>query len=137
MQLTTAAAWGPQESPDGAFIYYVETIEAPSTLWRIPVTGGRAERVLDGVYLSNFVVLDGGIYFVDRVGGAEGVHYADLPLANTRLQYYDFRTRRTSTVHSDLGRIDLPITASADGRVILFPRLDASVNDLMLVSRFR
>ena len=137
IQLTTSVAFGPQESPDGAFIYYVESVEAPSTLWRIPAGGGRAERVLDGVYLSNFVVLEGGIYFVDRVGGAEGVHYADLPLVTTRLQYYDFRTRRTTTVHRDLGRIDLPITSSADGRVILFPRLDLSVNDLMLVSRFR
>jgi Tol biopolymer transport system component len=137
IQLTTRAAFGPQASPDGAFIYYVETIEAPSALWRIPVAGGQAERVLYGVYLANFVVLDGGIYYVDRVGGAEGVHYSDLPLADTRLQYYDFRTRRTTMVYRDLGRIDLPITSSADGRVVLFPRLDSSVNDLMLVSRFR
>jgi serine/threonine protein kinase/Tol biopolymer transport system component len=137
IQLTTRAAFGPQASPDGAFIYYVQTTEAPSTLWRIPVTGGQPERVLEGVYLANFVVLDGGIYYVDRVGGAEGVHYSDLPLANTRLQYYDFRSRRTTTVYRDLGRIDLPITSSADGRVVLFPRLDSSVNDLMLVSRFR
>jgi len=136
-QVAARAAYAAQESPDSAHVYYVETIDAPSALWRMPVTGGPAEKVLDGVYLANYAVLAGGIYYVERVSGGEGVHYVDLPLAETRLQYFDFRTRRSTTIHRDLGRVDLPITVSADGRLILYPRLDATVNDLMFVARFR
>jgi hypothetical protein len=40
-------------------------------------------------------------------------------------------------VARNLGEVDVPLTASRDGRLILFPRLDSSVNDLMLVQNFR
>jgi hypothetical protein len=33
--------------------------------------------------------------------------------------------------------VDLPITASTDGRTVWYPRLDSSVHDLMLVANFR
>ena len=37
----------------------------------------------------------------------------------------------------NLGPIGLGMTASADGRTILFTRVDASIDDLMLVDNFR
>ena len=49
VQVTTTAAYAPLESPDGAYLYYVETIDRPSALLRMPVVGGAAEKVLDGV----------------------------------------------------------------------------------------
>jgi Tol biopolymer transport system component len=136
-QVTTRAAYAPQESPDGAHIYYVETIDRPSALWRMPVAGGAAERVLDGVYLANFVVLRSGIYYIDRPAGGMGIHYIDLPSGATRLQYFNFTTRQSTTVVPNLGKVDVPFTVSADGRTILYPRMDASVNDLMVVTNFR
>jgi flagellar biosynthesis/type III secretory pathway M-ring protein FliF/YscJ len=93
--------------------------------------------VLDGVYLANFVVLAGGIYYVDRPSGGTGIHYMDLPSGEYRLQYFDFRTRRSTTVVPNLGKVDVPFTVSADGRTILYPRIDSSVNDLMIVRGFR
>src|SRR5687768_5817440 len=137
VRVTTTAAYAPQESPDGAFLYYVETLDRPSALWRMPTAGGAAEKVLDGVYLANFVVLANGIYYIDRPSGGTGIHYIDLPSGELRLQYFDFRTRRSATVVPNLGKVDLPFTVSADGRTILYPRMDSSVNDLMIVSPFR
>lgn len=137
IQVTRSAGQAPLESPDGAYLYYVETLDRPSALWRLPVAGGVAEKVLDGVYLANYVVLTRGIYYIDRPSGQAGTHYVDLPSGETRLQYFDFATRKSTTLARDLGNVDLPLTVSADGRTILYPRMDSSVNDLMLVANFR
>ena len=137
VQLTTSAAYASQESPDGAHIYYVETLDRPSALWRMPVASGAAEKVLEGVYLANFAVLTGGVYFIDRPSGGTGIHYMDLPSGEVRLRYFDFTTRKSTTVVPNLGKVDVPFTVSADGRTILYPRMDSSVNDLMVVTNFR
>ena len=137
VQVTNSVGFAPSESPDGAYIYYVETIDGPSALWRLPSSGGVPIKVLDGVILANFVVLKGGIYYIDRPSGDSGTHYFDRPSGETRLQYLDFATGRSTTVARDLGDVDLPMTASADGRTILYHRMDSAVNDLMLAENFR
>jgi len=56
----------------------------------------------------------------------------------TRLQYFDFATRRSTTVARNLGNVFVgPLTASRDGPTIFFTRMDSSVDDLMLVENFR
>ena len=76
--------------------------------------------------LGNFVVLDRGVYYMDR------------PSGETRLQYFDFATRKSTTVAGNLGKVFLAsLTASADGRAILYARVDSSADDLMLVENFR
>ncbi|HET9512683.1 MAG TPA: protein kinase [Gemmatimonadales bacterium] len=137
VQLTKGAGYAPQESRDGESIYYVEAIDRPSTLWRVPRSGGTPVKVLDGVLLANFAVLTEGIYYIDQLSGQVGTHYVDQPTGETRLRYFDFATGKSTTVASNLGSVDLPLTVSSDGRTILFPRLDASTSDLMLVADFR
>jgi hypothetical protein len=83
------------------------------------------------------VVLEGGIYYIDRPSGQGGIYLIDRPSGETRLQYFDFKTRRSTTVARNLGYVDTPLTTSADGRTILFSRVDSSVDDLMLVENFR
>jgi Tol biopolymer transport system component len=115
------------ESPDGRFLYYASntTTDSPATLWRVPIAGGTPERMADGVNSTGFVVLDRGVYYLERVAG------------QGRLQYFDLNTRVTSTVASNLGAIDFGLDVSADGKTILFTRLDSSVSDLMVVENFR
>jgi serine/threonine protein kinase len=137
VQVTRTTGHAPQESPDGADLYYVDALDRPAALWRVPVPGGTPAKVLDGVVLANYAVLPGGIYFVDRPTGGGGIHYVDVPSGETRLRWFDLATRRITTVSANLGLVDVPIAVSADGRTILFPRLDSSINDLMLVGSFR
>jgi dipeptidyl aminopeptidase/acylaminoacyl peptidase len=137
VQVTNTVAYAPLESPDGAFLYYVETLDRPSPLWRLPVSGGDPVQVREGVFLGNYVVLQGGIYYIDKPSGQGGVYYLDKPSGETRLQYFDFATRRSTTVARNLGTVDAFLTASPDGRTLLYCRVDSSVDDLMLVENFR
>ena len=72
-----------------------------------------------------FVVLERGIYYINQ------------PSGEARLQFFDFTTGRSTTVAHNLGEVRLALTASADGRTILYSRVDSSVDDLMLVENFR
>jgi hypothetical protein len=81
--------------------------------------------VLEGIVRRNFAVLGRGIYYIDQ------------PSGEARLQFFDFSTGRSTTVARNLGEVRLGLTASPDGRTILYTREDSSVDDLMLVENFR
>jgi Tol biopolymer transport system component/DNA-binding winged helix-turn-helix (wHTH) protein len=136
-QVTNNGGFAAFESPDGTYVYYNERMDTPGPLWRLPTSGGVPVKLLDTVVLGAFAVLDGGIYYIDRPSGEGGNLYIDRPSGETRLQYFDFATRRSTTVARNLGNVDTPLTASADGRTILYSRVDSSVDDLMLVENFR
>jgi Tol biopolymer transport system component/predicted Ser/Thr protein kinase len=137
LQVTNSVGYMPAESPDGAYLYYMESVFSPGPLWREPRSGGSPFKLLDGVVLGNYVVLERGVYFIDRPSGKEGIYRVDQPSGETRLQFFDFATRRSTTVARNLGHVDTPLTATADGRTILYSRVDSPVNDLMLVEGFR
>ncbi len=125
VQVTHNVGFVAFESPDGAYVYYTQTPLAPSALWRLPVSGGQPVKVLEGVVWQAFVVLERGIYYIDR------------PSGEFRLQFFEFATGRSTTVARNLGDIRNVLTASRDGRTILYSRVDSSVDDLMLVENFR
>ncbi len=135
--MTNNGGFAAFESPDGAYLYYSQTMETPGPLWRQPVSGGVPVKVLDGVVRSAFTVLDAGIYYIGRPSGEGSLLYTDQPSGETRLQYFDFLTRRSATVVRNLGNVFLGLTASKDGRTILYSRVDSSVDELMLVDNFR
>ena len=113
------------ESPNGAYVYYTQTLTTPSDLWRVSTSGGPPVKVLTGVINRAFTVLDKGIYYLDRYS------------RETRLQYFDFANGRSTTVAGSLGDLRNGLTASPDGRTILYTRIDSSVDDLMVVENFR
>ena len=113
------------ESPDGGYVYYTQTPRTASALWRLPTSGGQPAKVLEGVVMWAFVVLEQGIYYIDQ------------PSGEARLQFFDFARGKSTTVAHNLGEPLLGLTASPDGRTILFTRVDASGDDLMLVENFR
>jgi serine/threonine protein kinase/Tol biopolymer transport system component len=124
VRVTTNGGFRNAESPDGAYIYY-SPADTLAALWRLPTSGGPAVKVVDGIVWWNFRVLQRGIYYIDQ------------PAGETRLQFFDFATRRSTTVARGLGNVDAGLTATADGRTILFTRVDASFDDLMLVENLR
>jgi Tol biopolymer transport system component len=137
LRMTNNGAFAAFESPDGAWLYYNQTMETPSPLWRQSVSGGAPIKVLDGVVRGAFTVLDAGIYYIDRPSAEGGLLFTDQPSGETRLQYFEFATRRTATVARNIGNVFLGLTASKDGRIIFYSRVDSSVDELMLVDNFR
>jgi len=115
------------ESTDGAYVYYTagQNTNNPAPLWRMPVTGGTPIKIADDVIATAFDVLEPGIYYLERTGGA------------TRLRYFDFASRKMTTVAENLGNVEFGLGASPDGRSVFYTRVDSSVNDLMLVDDFR
>jgi Tol biopolymer transport system component/DNA-binding winged helix-turn-helix (wHTH) protein len=125
VQVTRNVGYVSFESADGAHLYYTQSPRVPSPLWRLPASGGQPVNVLEGVVWRAFVPLERGIYYIEQ------------PAGQARLQFFDFATGRSTTVASDLGDIRVGLTASADGRTVLYSRLDSSIDDLMLVENFR
>jgi len=124
VQMTQNLGYVAFESPDGAYVYYTQTVGPPSPLWRLPASGGQPVKLVEGVVQRAFVVLERGIYYIDR------------PAGEARLQFFDFATGSSSTVARNLGDVLPGLTASPDGRTILYARVDSSVDDLMLVENF-
>jgi Tol biopolymer transport system component len=125
VQVTRNGGFVAFESRDGAYLYYTQTGFGPSALWRLPVSGGQPVKMLDGLIGRCFAVLERGIYYLDKFSG------------ETRLEFFDFTNGESITVARNLGNIMFGLTASPDGRTILFSRVDSAVNDLMLVENFR
>ena len=126
-QLTRHGGLSAIESRDG-FLYYSKDASSPTSIWRVPLDGGAEVRVVDGLsYSLNFAVGARGLYFVALNATPE----------RPSVDFFDFSTRQRST----LVRLDkafwFGITLSPDERSLVFPLVDTSGSNLVLVDRFR
>ena len=115
------------ESPEGKFVYYsLETEdEGPNTeLWRVPVEGGEEIRIAAGVCPQFFALAERGIYYFSG-------------WINPSIQYFNFATRKVETVAKVEGSVAWGMTASPDGRWLLYSLLGKEESNLMMVEKFR
>jgi Tol biopolymer transport system component/DNA-binding winged helix-turn-helix (wHTH) protein len=124
------------ESYDGD-LYYVDGTDRPGSLWRLPAAGGPAVKIVSGVILGSFDVAEGGVYYIDRVSGEASGFSTDRPGGETRLQYFDFSTRQSTTVAVNLGTVGFGLSATRDGREVFYSRVDSSLDELIVVDDFR
>ncbi len=131
IQLTRDGGFAPLESPDGKMLYYTKALTATS-LWRMPIEGGQATKVLDGLssYL-NIAIVGNGLYFVPQKAEAA-----------MSIQFLDFETGQIKPVANLEKRLRLDgnsagLAVSPDGRWILYSQLEQSGSELMLVENFR
>ncbi len=122
VQITHSGGMAAQESADGKTLYFVKPVIAmgQGSLWRMPVTGGPEEKVLDSLYRFNYALTEKGIYFTH----------------NGAVQLLDFATSAIRPVLAT-PRPDAGLALSPDGRYLLFSKRDAIGSDLMLVEQFR
>jgi Tol biopolymer transport system component len=129
IQVTREGGWAPLESPDGKFLYYTKYL-VDTSLWRVPLGGGQAAKVLEGLssYI-NLALVDNGIYFV--------------PLQNSlssSIQFLDLQTNQIRRIASFEKPLDYGgLAISPDGQWILYTntRTDQGGAELRLVENFR
>ena len=128
-QVTRNGGFFASESPDGQYLYYAKAPDAPG-LWRMPLSGGREEKVLDSPPPGFW-----GYWAIS----ASGIYYVDEPAPRARIRFRDFRTHRDSLVKvmSNPARIGSPgMSLSPNGSAMVFVQLDQFTSDLMLVEDF-
>jgi Tol biopolymer transport system component/predicted Ser/Thr protein kinase len=123
VEVAAGHAGRAMEASNGDVYYITTSILSP--LFRLPAAGGGPVKVAESVVWFNFSVLGKGVYYVGQVGN------------EVRLQYFDSVTGRTTTIARNLGDAGAGLTVSPDGKTILYTRMDASADDLMLVENFR
>ena len=131
VQVTSHGGFEGFESPDGRHFYYAKGRDIPG-IWRIAVGGGEKTPVLDhhgaGLWRS-WAVSEQGIYFAT----------AETP-NRPILEFFSFATRQVTLVATFDKPISSRVTglsASRDGRWIVYTQIDHQNSDIMLMQGFR
>jgi hypothetical protein len=109
-------------------LYYAKTSSDPD-IWRIRLEDGQEAAVSPRLHLqqwTGWALGDKGVFFV-----REG------PDAHPVLRFLDFATSRVKDVTS-LEKQPWPlwISASADGRIVVYEQIDMEVSNIMLLDNF-
>ena len=140
--LTTEGGGQPSESPDGKFLYFGNRRE----IWRMPSDGGAAEEVIQsdhGFIMGGAKVTAKGAYYVEwsrdrdmRMRRDRGMMQS-LRSAPITVNFYDFETRKSTTVLETEIMDFAGVAISPDGKYVVYPLADASETNLMLVEGFK
>lgn len=134
VQLTKEGGFHPRLSPDGKFLYYLQSRELGG-LRRMPLEGGREEVLVQETRSRNYVVLKDGIYFLDQtrkppIGTrgrvAEGMFFR---FASGKYESLGYFTPRQVNPFG--------IVTAADGKTVYFSMLDDYGSSIMLAEHFR
>ena len=130
----------PAWSPDGKFLYYTKNYSARPIipgLWRMPVQGGEevlAIETLDPELWGYLDVVEKGIYFVEATYNK--LHWARPAV----LKFMNFATGRIK----EITPIEKPpmfgnqgLSASPDGRWVLYQDYEVQGADILLVENFK
>jgi Tol biopolymer transport system component/DNA-binding winged helix-turn-helix (wHTH) protein len=129
--VTHGGGFVAQESPDGKYLYYskgqpAEPRATAASLWRMTVGGAREERIAETLsYATNFDVTSGGVYFMTSHGRAQ----------KGSVEFFDARTNKTTTLLETGKRWGFGLSASPNGREILYSVVDFSGSDLMYLDK--
>jgi WD40 repeat protein len=141
VQVTKSRGYGTVGATVG-FIYYTKGAGrewligfqgSETGVWRVPVDGGEEIKVFDpgpvigNLHPLNFWVTEGGVYFSNRSATPDPA-----------IEFYSFTNKQTTKLLSiEKRKFYGMITASPDGKWILWPQVDQVQNEIMLVENFQ
>jgi Tol biopolymer transport system component/DNA-binding winged helix-turn-helix (wHTH) protein len=129
-QITRHGGFAAFESYDAKALYYSKF--EGGGIWKIPAGGGQEQLVTDSLHLGywgHFAVTDNGLYLVDS--DAKG---------GPAIMYYDFQTRRLSSVltYKEYPTPWFPnLAASRDGRTLFYSSVEFQNNMISMVENFQ
>jgi Tol biopolymer transport system component len=127
LQLTKQGGFRAFESADGKVIYYATASSDPD-IWRIQPDGAGESPVSPRIHLykwRDWALVDNGIFFSRERSAPHPV-----------LSFFDFATARVN----DVVTLEKPgewISASADGKFVLYNQFDHEESNIMLLENFR
>jgi Tol biopolymer transport system component len=127
IQITRTGGARGVESADGQLLYYLKDDQEFTKSWKVPVEGGQESQVLESVCCQNFAVVDQGIYFIPAWKGKD----------NYSVQFLDFASGKVATIATLGGAAAYGLSASYDGRWLLYSQYEPSGSDLWMVENFR
>jgi Tol biopolymer transport system component len=148
--LTKMRGEQPVESADGKFLIF----RARNSLWRVPVDGGEEEEFIvpdhDLLWGTTIQPVKKGVYFLeweraarpkDRNKGGNDRRFRGGG-GQMVVSFYDYATKANTVAvrmkNSEMnGRMDGAFSVSPDGKYILYPKVDRSQTNVMLVENFK
>jgi len=132
VQLTRKGGHAALESPDGKHIFYAKSAFAYPEIWQVPVNGGEEKIVSKEVrppFWATWSVVDEGpnrgIVFAQPSGSGAPV-----------VSVFDLSTRRVKSI-GHLGIAPFWLSASRDGKAIVYDQPGWQQSQIMLVENFR
>jgi hypothetical protein len=130
------------ESPDGKFLYYSKDFHSGLAspipgLWRMPVNGGEEVPVIETLELwlgGYWDIIDKGIYFVET--GSHKLTSA-RPAVLKFMSFATGRIREITPLEGPPMYQNQGLSASPDGRWVLYQDWQEQGSDIMLVENFR
>jgi Tol biopolymer transport system component len=117
------------ESADGKYVYY----HWRRSIWRVPVGGGEDEEAIipeHDMFWTTLQPVRKGVYYGEFDHGARSVD----------VSFFEFENKRNSVLlrirTREMGRTS-SFSVSPDGKSVLYPRVDQSETNLMMVENFR
>jgi Tol biopolymer transport system component len=130
IQLTSQGGWIAFEASDGRTVHYSKRVGVMG-VFQMPVAErlleGPESRLLDSVVPASFFVAENRIYFIEgKVDGyGENLKYLDLTSGQVFI---------IAPIHHPVG---YGLTASPDGRTLLYTQVDSVNSDLMMLDEFQ
>jgi Tol biopolymer transport system component/DNA-binding winged helix-turn-helix (wHTH) protein len=127
VQVTKKGGFAAAESPDGEYLYYAKHRYETPELWRVPVGGGDEVPVYPGIRpldWAAWTVLKNGILFVEGESGPPTV------------RFYDFSAQSVKHL-ATLGKPPFWVTATPDGKSVIFDQPGQEESHVMLLENFR
>ncbi|MGB6630200.1 MAG: hypothetical protein WBE52_03100, partial [Terriglobales bacterium] len=116
-------------SPDGEYLYYSKHNFENPEIWRVPVGGGAETPVFPGIRPLDWAawsVVDNGILFVEH--GTEGALTISL---------YNFSEQSVKPLATLDKEPPFWVTASHDGKSVIFDQPGHEEGHIMLLENFR
>jgi len=129
VQVTKQGGRTAFESADGQFLYYAKTPE--HEIWKVPLAGGQESPLSPRIQVehwSGWFVSDNGVFFLGEESSQHPV-----------VKFFDFSSARIK----DVATLERPvpwrswISASADGKFVLYTQNDQDEGNIMLLENFR
>ena len=131
VQVTKQGGFASIETPDGQYLYYAKNNYENPEIWRVPVAGGEEAPVYPGarpIDWGAWTLVEKGILFaaLDESGSDR------VPA----IKLYDF-SEQSIRSQAILEKPPFWVTATRDGKSVLFDQPGEELSHVMLVENFR